>query len=138
MWTDLCLFSLPAIAQLSSPSETSVPLDENCYLNWLPFLSFANRWKQSTPSLVSKLYLCHLEHFRWGKLLVMPFGTADYSAFTNTLLFGGCLVSPPAFVFACRQHYSLVGICYSSLQCNKQKVSEVKLLYSHREATQGD
>lgn len=107
-------------------------------LSWLPFLSLANRWKQSTPSLVSELYLCHSEHFRWGNLLVMPFGMANYSAFTNTLLFGGCLVSTPAFIFACRQHYSLVGICYSSLQCNKQKLSEMKLVCSHREETQGD
>lgn len=41
-----------------------------------------------------------------GKSLVIWFNTADYSAFTNTLLFRGCLVFLSIFAFARRQHFS--------------------------------
>lgn len=69
-----------------------------------------------------------------GKNLVMGIDTVDHSVLRNTLLLGGCLTFLPVFVFACREHHSLVSICYIFL--HKQELSEVELVYSHKEAAE--
>lgn len=76
----------------------------------------------------------------WGNNLMIWFNMVDYSVFTNTLLFifRGCLVFLLIFVFAQRQHHSLVGTCSFLCAMYKLKLFEVEGVHSHRESTQGD